>query len=206
MTDSSASAHLVFVVDDDVQFRNSVRQLLESVHLKVKTFATAAEFLASYTPDQPSCLVLDVRMPGMSGMELQKKLGEDNVTLPIIIITGHAEIPMAVEAMRQGAIDFLQKPYSPQQFLERVQQALKLDEEARALEEKNRQIRQRVESLSEREREVLELLVQGKSTKQIASTLGISTKTVDFHRRNVLEKMLVESVVELALLVDHHLR
>jgi FixJ family two-component response regulator len=191
----------VFVVDDDKEFRQSVRLLLASVRIHAEMFASAREFLDVYHPDRPGCLLADVRMPGMSGLELQKWLADRKIDIPVILITAHAEVPMAVEAMKAGAMDFLQKPYSPQQLLERIQLALEQDADRRQQATTSRGVAKRLVTLSPREREVMDLLLEGKNAKEIAYRLVLSTKTVDFHRRNLLEKMGVENVVELSRLV-----
>ncbi len=192
----------VFVVDDDSEFRESIQLLLESVKLPFESFSSAQEFLEAYTPDRPGCLLTDVRMPGMSGTELQKALADQGIRIPTIIITAYAEVPMAVEAMRAGAVDFVQKPYSPQQLLARIQQALDQDRDQREHESLREQARRQIDALSPREREVMDLLLKGKNAKEIANRLDLSTKTVDFHRRNLLEKMEVENVVELSRLTQ----
>lgn len=191
----------VFVVDDDPEFRESVSLLLESMKLNAQVFVSAEDFIANYDPKQGGCLVSDVRMPGMSGLELQKWMIEHRIKLPVILVTAHAEVPMAVEAMRSGAVDFIQKPYSPQQLLERVQQALRQDEQRRQEERADEATRRLLDSLTPREREIMDLLLDGDNAKEIGNRLKLSTKTVDFHRRNMLDKMGADSLVELALIV-----
>jgi FixJ family two-component response regulator len=188
---------VVFVVDDDRAMRDSLRWLLDSVGLPVRTYATAAEFLADHDPAQPGCLVLDVRMPGMSGLDLQAELARRGVELPTIIITGHAEVPMAVRAVKAGAIDFIEKPFSDQLLLDRVRQALDLDREAREVRSRREDARQRLAALTAREREVLHLVVAGKANKEIAFELGVSPKTIEVHRAHVMSKMQVDSLAEL---------
>ncbi len=191
----------VFVVDDDPEFRESVSLLLESVKLDAEVFVSAEDFVANYDPGRGGCIISDVRMPGMSGLELQKWMVENEVKLPIILVTAHAEVPMAVEAMRSGAIDFIQKPYSPQQLLERVQQALRQDAQ-RLDEERADEVTQHLlNSLTPREHEIMDLLLDGDNAKEIGNRLKLSTKTVDFHRRNFMEKMQVDTLVELAQIV-----
>lgn len=202
-TEPSQYPPTVFVVDDDKEFRQSVRLLLATVRIRAEMFASAREFLDAFHPDRPGCLLADVRMPGMSGLELQKWLVDQQIAIPLILITAHAEVPMAVEAMKSGAVDFLQKPYSPQQLLERIQQALEQDADRRQQETTHHDVSQRLSTLSPREHEVMDLLLEGKNAKEIANRLDLSTKTVDFHRRNLLEKMGVENVVELARLVPN---
>ena len=188
----------VFVVDDDPEFRESVSLLLESMKLHAEVFVSAEDFVANYDPTRGGCLVSDVRMPGMSGLELQKWMHENQIKLPIILVTAHAEVPMAVEAMRAGAVDFIQKPYSPQQLLERVQQAIRQDERRREDERADEATQRLLDSLTPREHEIMELLLDGDNAKEIGNRLKLSTKTVDFHRRNLLDKMQVDSLVELA--------
>ncbi|MCA9143781.1 MAG: response regulator transcription factor [Planctomycetaceae bacterium] len=197
-----ATSHsTVFVVDDDPEFRESVSLLLESVKLKAHVFVSAEDFVANYDRRRGGCLVSDVRMPGMSGLELQKWMLDNEIKLPIILVTGHAEVPMAVEAMRAGAVDFIQKPYSPQQLLERVQQALRQDEQRREEEREDEGTQNLLATLTPREREIMDLLLDGGTSQRIGNRLNLSTKTVDFHRRNMLDKMGVDSIVELAKIV-----
>lgn len=194
----------VFVVDDDPQVRRSIEQIGRSVGLTVLTFASADEFLKSNIANVTGCLVTDVRMPGMNGLELQRQLVESGFPLPIILITGYAEVPMAVQAIKAGAFDFIQKPYRPQALVEVIQRAIALDASHGKQRRLLREIRSRLASLSPRESEVLELLVSGKTTKRIAAALNISPTTVDFHRNNILGKMCVDNLVELTRVVDLH--
>jgi two-component system, LuxR family, response regulator FixJ len=187
----------VFVVDDDPAMRDSLRWLLESVGLRVQTYATAAEFLAGRDPAAPGCLVLDVRMPGMSGLDLQEELQRRRTDLPTIVVTGHAEVPMAVRAVKAGAIDFIEKPFSDQLLLDRVRQALETDRQERETRARREEARRRVGHLTPREREVLDLVVAGRANKEIASVLGLSPKTVEVHRARVMEKMEVDSLADL---------
>ena len=187
----------VFVVDDDRAKRESLSWLLDSVGLRVRSYATAADFLAEHDPAQPGCLVLDVRMPGMCGLDLQAELARRGVELPTIVITGHAEVSMAVRAVKAGAIDFIEKPFSDQLLLDRVRQALQIDLEAREVRRRREDARRRLATLTAREREVLDLVVAGKANKEIASALGLSTKTVEVHRAHVMSKMCVDSLAEL---------
>lgn len=191
----------VFVVDDDHAVRKSLDMLIRSVGLPVQTYSSAQAFLAQYTSEQPGCLVLDVRMPGMSGLELQRHLKEHNVPMPIIIITGHGDVPIAIRALKDGAVEFLEKPFSKQLLLEHIRAALERDAERRREAERQFEIQTRLAALSGREREVMELVVAGKASKQIAVELGISKKTVDVHRTRVMRKLRVESLPELAELV-----
>ena len=195
------SQALVFVVDDDEAVRSSTKLLLKSVGLPAVTFASAQEFLDNYDPLQPGCVVLDVRMPLMSGLELQQLLNMRGAIVPVIFITGHGDIPMAVEAMQHGAFDFLQKPFRDQDLLDRVQKALEKDRVNRVqLREKTR-IQERRESLTPREREILELMTRGKPNKVMAADLGVSQRTVEIHRARVMEKMGASSLAQLVRMV-----
>jgi two-component system response regulator FixJ len=192
---------LVFVVDDDEAVRSSLKLLLKSVGLPATLYSSAQEFLAAYDPHLSGCVVLDVRMPGMSGLELQQLLNLKGATIPVIFITGHGDIPMAVEAMQQGAFDFLQKPFRDQDLLDRVQRALEKDRKTRLeLGERDR-IRDRLESLTPREREVLTLVTRGKPNKVMAAELGVSQRTVEIHRARVMEKMGASSLAQLVRMV-----
>jgi len=192
----------VFVVDDDEGVRDSLRFLLRSVGLTCKTLASAAEFLATYDVNQPGCLVLDVRMPAMSGLELQQQLNLRGAMIPVIFITGHGDIPMAVEAMQHGAFDFLQKPFRDQDLIDRLQKALAKDAENRVALKQRDHIRTRFETLTPREHEVLTLMVRGLPNKIMAAELGVSQRTVEIHRARVMEKTEAGS---LAHLVRMHL-
>jgi two-component system, LuxR family, response regulator FixJ len=188
---------IVFVVDDDRAMRDSLRWLLESIGLSVRTYGTAVEFLRDHDPAQPGCLVLDVRMPGMSGLDVQTELAQRGAELPTIVVTGHAEVAMAVRAVKAGAIDFIEKPFSDQLLLDRVRQALEIDRQSREVRARREEARRRLASLSAREREVLELVAAGKANKEVAAALGLSTKTVEVHRAHVMSKMAVDSLAEL---------
>jgi len=187
----------VFVVDDDDAVRNSLRLLLKSAGLTTEVASSGQEFLSNYDTAHPGCLVLDVRMPGMSGLEMQHELNVRGATIPVIFITGHGDIPMAVEAMQHGAFDFLQKPFRDQELLDRVQRALTRDTEYRARLRQTDRIRERLASLSPREREVLDLVTQGKANKMVAGDLGVSQRTVEIHRAHVMQKMEAGSLAEL---------
>jgi RNA polymerase sigma factor (sigma-70 family) len=188
----------VFVVDDDPAVRKALRWLIESVGLRVETFTTAQEFLdANPDPNRPGCLVLDIRMPGLSGLELQKKLTEQNSELPVIIITGHAEVPMAVQALKAGAVDFLEKPISEQMLVDRIHQALERDAKNRLAQARRSTIEERLALLTPRERQVFQLVVAGKSNKAIAATLGVTSKTVEAHRAQLMRKMQADNLPEL---------
>ncbi|HXS26689.1 MAG TPA: response regulator transcription factor [Steroidobacteraceae bacterium] len=191
----------VFVVDDDESVRSSLRFLLRSVGLESRAFASAGDFLTAYDPAQPGCLVLDVRMPGMSGLELQQQLNLRGAIIPVIFITGHGDIPMAVEAMQHGAHDFLQKPFRDQDLIDRIQHALEKDAKARASLQQHDRIRDRLDSLTPREREVLALMAQGKPNKIMAHELGLSQRTVEIHRARVMEKSGAASLAQLVRMV-----
>jgi two-component system response regulator FixJ len=187
----------VFVVDDDPAMRDSLRWLLQSAGLAVEPYAAAEEFLSAYDPARPGCLVLDVRMPGMSGLKLQDVLAARRIQLPVIVITGYAEVPTAVRALKTGAIDFIEKPFSDELLLDRIRQAIAADRQTREAEARRAAAMERFVSLTPREREVMELVTTGKANKVIAAELNLSPKTVEVHRANVMKKMEVDSVAEL---------
>ena len=187
----------VMVVDDDAGVRNAMRALLKSVGLDSALFASAQEFLTGYQPTQPGCLLLDIRMPGMSGLELQQHLNLRGAVIPVIFMTGHGDIPMAVEAMQHGAFDFLQKPFRDQDLLDRIQRAIVRDDELRKSLGEHSRIKTHLDSLTPREREVLDLMTQGKQNKVIGQDLGVSPRTIEIHRARVMEKMGAHSVAEL---------
>lgn len=190
----------VFIVDDDNALRDSLVFLLRSVGLAAQAFATAEEFLAAHEPDQPGCLVVDVRLPGMSGIALQEALERREASLPVILVTGFAEVPTAVKAMKRGAIDFIEKPFSNDVLLDCIRKAIDIDEARRRAHAARTLVLARVERLSPREREVMHMIVAGTSTKEIAYDLGLSDKTVEVHRSHIMKKMQVGSVVELVRL------
>jgi two-component system, LuxR family, response regulator FixJ len=187
----------VFVVDDDDAVRKSLSLLLKSLGLTTATFSSAADFLANYDLQQPGCAIFDVRMPGMSGLELQTELNRRAAIIPVIFITGHADVPMAVEAMQNGAFDFLQKPFSDQDLSDRVQRALAIDSTHREQLKDKKQIRSRIDALTPREREVMTLVTAGKPNKIMAAELGVSQRTVEIHRAHVMEKMGTPSLAQL---------
>lgn len=187
----------VFVVDDDRAMRESLEFLLASVELPVLSFASAREFLASYTPGSPGCLLVDVRMPGMSGLALQETLNERGIRIPVVFMTAHADVPMAVRAMRAGALDFIEKPFSDEVLLDRLHRALELEAAQRREARHRQRIEARLAQLSPRERTVLELVVEGLLNKQIAARLNLSIKTVELHRSRLMEKMEAGNVAEL---------
>jgi len=187
----------VFVVDDDEAVRGSMKLLLKTLGLPAQAFASAQEFLATFDTGRSGCLVLDIRMPGMSGLELQEELNARGAMLPIIFITGHGDVPMAVEAMQRGAMDFLQKPFRDQDLLDRVTKALEKDRAGRELLGNRERIRARIADLTPREREVMALVTQGKANKVIAADLDLSQRTVEIHRAHVMEKMGANSLAHL---------
>lgn len=191
----------VFVVDDDAAVRDSLRLLVRSVGLQAETYGSATEFLDVYDPARPGCLVLDVRMPGISGLELQQRLTDMESTLPIIFVTAHGDIPMAVEAVKAGAVDFIQKPFRDQELLDKIQRALEQNRGRRETRTDRQAIESRLAELTPREREVLELVVVGKANKVIAAELGISQRTVEIHRGRVMQKMQADSLSELVRMV-----
>jgi FixJ family two-component response regulator len=191
---SKPAGPVVHVVDDDEALRDSLRWLLESAGHRVATYATAESFLATFEPEQAGCIALDVRMPGMSGLELQDKLKRRGHTIPIIFITGHGDVPMAVNAVKKGALEFIEKPFNDQAFLVLIKNALGVDAETR-------RATARIERLTQREREVMELIVAGKRNQDVAAKLAINIKTVEAHRASVMRKTGVDSLAELVRLV-----
>ncbi|QDT22255.1 Transcriptional regulatory protein TdiR [Gimesia chilikensis] len=187
----------VFVVDDDPAIRKSLRWLIESVGLKVQTHELASEFLESYSPDHPGCLVLDVRIPGMSGLELQEKLRERGYDIPVIIVSGYGDVPMAVRAMKAGAVDFLEKPVSDQVLLDYIQKGIERDIQNKANREQNKELVERKATLTRRENEVMKYVVSGFSSREIAEKLNVSFKTVEAHRAKIMKKMQAKSVPKL---------
>jgi len=194
---NSDAEAMVFVIDDDESIREALHSLIRSVGLRVATFPSAHEFLQSKRPDVPACLILDVRMPGLSGLDLQRDLTEGNIHIPIIFITGHGDIPMSVRAMKAGAVEFLTKPFRDQDLLDAIQQALDRDRHARSQQADSADLRNRFHTLTPRETEVFELVVKGLLNKQIALRLGTSEITIKLHRRQVMEKMQADSLADL---------
>lgn len=187
----------VFIVDDESALRNSLRWLLESIRLCIETFDSAESFLASYTPDRAGCLVLDVRMPGISGPELMDQLNRIGATIPIIFLSAHGDVPLTVRAMKGGAFDFLQKPYNNQEFIDRVRQALALDLSNRSQRKRLDDYSTKLATLTLRERQIMDRVVDGQSNKLIARELGISYKTVEAHRSRLMRKMGATSLADL---------
>ena len=193
---------LVYIIDDDASVRRAVKRLVKSAGFRAEAFATAMEFLRHDLPDGPGCLVIDIKMPGLTGLELQEKLIAANVALPIIFITGHGDIPMSVKAMKAGAVDFLPKPFHNRDLLGVIQKAIEQDIKGNRNRALLSDIHHRVESLTPREREVFSLVVTGMLNKQVAAELGASEKTIKVHRARVMAKMEAESLAELVRLAD----
>jgi len=199
---STQDVPTVFIVDDDRDVRESLQELLESVGLPSQSFGTAREFLSSPRSEGPSCLILDVRLPGISGLDLQHELKRGKVSIPIIFLTAHADVPMSVKAMKSGAVEFLTKPFRQQDLLDAVQRSLTRDRIVRERQRDTAELQQRSNTLSVREREVMSLVVSGMLNKQIAAELGASEATVKMHRSQVMKKMQAESLPDLVRMAD----
>lgn len=198
----SNAESLVFVIDDDAAVRESLKSLLRSVGLEVEAFGSAAEFLATKLPNVPSCLVLDVRLPGVSGLDFQGELGKSNIHVPIIFITGHGDIPMTVKAMKAGAVEFLPKPFRDQDLLDAVRVGLERDRAKRESDKSTSKLRTDFESLTAREQQVIALVTSGLMNKQIAAEIGVSEITAKVHRGNVMRKMGAKSLADLVRMAD----
>ena len=197
MTQKQQDQPTVFIVDDDPAIRFAMQALMDSVNIEHEIYASGDEFLESVDDHRAGCLVLDIRMPGLGGLELQEELIKRDSTLPIIFITGHGDVPMAVDAMQKGAVDFIQKPFRDQDLLDRIREALKTDAERREEQQKHAEVAERLDRLTNREREVFDLVVTGKPNKVIAYELGVSQRTVEIHRARVMEKMQARSLADL---------
>ena len=203
MNQQSEHSATVFIVDDDPAIRFAMQALMDSVNLRHEIYGSGDEFLEQVTDERPGCLVLDIRMPGLGGLELQEELLKRGNSLPVIFITGHGDVPMAVEAMQKGAVDFIQKPFRDQDLLDRIREALRTDRERREEQQQHAEVEERIARLTNREREVFDLVVTGKPNKVIAYELGVSQRTVEIHRARVMEKMQARSLADLVKMHMH---
>lgn len=192
----------VFVVDDDEAIRHSLKLLIGAIGRQARVFPDAVSFLEEFEPAFRGCIVADLRMPGMSGLEMQERLNEIGCSLPIIFLSGHGDVPAAVRALQKGAVDFLQKPFNPKELLEKIEQALSMDAQQSAAAEKSARIASRIAELTPREREIMQLVAEGQSSKVIAVDLGISERTVELHRSRIMKKMSARSVAELVRMIS----
>ncbi len=197
-----AGESVVYIIDDDRAVREATKDLVESIGLRVQTFTTAQEFLSSERPDAPGCLVLDVRLPGLSGLDLQRELGKTNNPVPIVFITGHGDIPMTVQAMKAGAVEFLTKPFRHQQLLDAIAHAIERDRVERKERSELAELLRRHDSLTPREREVMVFVVKGLLNKQVGAELGMSETTVKFHRGQLMQKMKAQSLADLVRIAE----
>src|SRR5881394_1104391 len=195
-------APVVFVVDDDPSVRRAIQRLVESVGLQVELFGSAQEFLRSERPDAPSCLVLDIRLPGISGLDFQRQLAEANIHIPSIFITAHGDIPLTVRAMKAGAVEFLTKPFRSRGLLDAIRAAIERDRSAHKERAETQELRQRYEQLTSREREVMPLVAAGLLNKQVAGELATTERTIKFHRAHIMQKMGAESLADLVRMVE----
>ncbi len=191
------NSKLVYIIDDDKFVREGIESLLKTVNLNSQSFSNCNDFLDSFSPDQNSCLLLDIRMPGMSGLMLQQHLRQKNIKIPIIVITGHADVSIAVTALQNGAFDFIEKPFNDQRLIESITKALQFDAVTKEKQNLVNKYQKKIEKLSKREIQVMDMLTEGKCNKQVAAELEISYKTADYHRQKLLRKMNVQGIVEL---------
>jgi len=191
----------IFIIDDDSAMQDSLNWLLKTVGYQVRAFLSAQEFLDAFTPEMRGCMILDIRLPGMSGLQLQQKMSADGIHLPVIIISGHSDIPMAVKAMQQGAMTFLEKPFRDQELLDSIQNALEQDGKNEKVKKLHKEIKQRLDTLTPRENEILERIVAGDSSRVIGEHFGISVKTVEVHRAHIMEKMQTKNLPKLVHMI-----